>query len=280
MKNVFDRCLIGVLITVLALMVAQIAVQYPSNHGGGFGYCLWLFSIFIVVAGIRSVVFGAPCIGLLLSVACLMFVFLSDCFNINVDYDTWVSRGMPNFGEFCVVSGCIGDCDEDVLVVSFEPDKKAHVRSVEYRLQNTSDAYAVRADFMCISEIRFENFQYADAGILWNFLCFQAGGEHRDFRRIAYSIMLREGTVVPLQFAGPSFFEYEASKERCGIIADIQGRGVPSLKIPRGVGPDFSKTYLKVLVNKGCTPGSAIVEVIEQYVKLVGQTEDVFVIYY
>ena len=38
-------------------------------------------------------------IGIYLSLLCLMLILCSDWFNVYVDYDTWTSRGMPDWGQ-------------------------------------------------------------------------------------------------------------------------------------------------------------------------------------
>ncbi len=85
-------------LVLLLLMCVEIAFRYPCNHGAGF-YCYLYLACGLVVA---SFAYGFGLkeskVGIVLSLLCLMLIICSDWFNIYVDYNTWIRRGMPNWG--------------------------------------------------------------------------------------------------------------------------------------------------------------------------------------
>lgn len=88
---------------VLLMMSGELIMRYPSNHGGGF-YC-YAFPIIVAMAigMVNRFLIGNSICAILLSISCLLLMILSDWFNLYVEYDVWLRRGMPEFGTPCVL---------------------------------------------------------------------------------------------------------------------------------------------------------------------------------
>jgi chromate transport protein ChrA len=85
---------------VLLLMIVELLLRYPCNHGGGFWGYSSIITIFIILNIINLFISKDARVGLCFSLLCLVFLFLSDYFNLYVSYDTWIERGMPDWGSF------------------------------------------------------------------------------------------------------------------------------------------------------------------------------------
>lgn len=81
---------------VLLLMIMELLLRYPCNHGGGFWGYSSIITIFIILNFINLFISKDARVGLCLSLLCLVFLFLSDYFNLYVSHDTWIERGMPD----------------------------------------------------------------------------------------------------------------------------------------------------------------------------------------
>jgi len=96
-----EKVLFVVLVLFLSYFIVDIWWSYPSNHGSGVGFELKSAGFFFT--------FGVIFLLVKRSVWTWGLVFLSVCFfamgwiadnrNIKVDYDEWVARGMPKWGE-------------------------------------------------------------------------------------------------------------------------------------------------------------------------------------
>ena len=99
-KRAMNLVSVAVPSLVLTEMCAELWLRYPDNHGGGFyGYVEFILSL-LVLAAINAFAWKGWKAGIFASIMCLALVYLADWFNLNVDYLEWISRGMPDFGEF------------------------------------------------------------------------------------------------------------------------------------------------------------------------------------
>lgn len=100
-KNI-EKLFIIIMSIILVDMVFEIWWSYPSNHGGGF-YSYLIPTLISMILGITNILlFKGSKTLFLLSIICLVLIFISDCFNLYVNYDVWLMRGMPNFGEYTI----------------------------------------------------------------------------------------------------------------------------------------------------------------------------------
>ena len=83
---------------VLLLMIGELLLRYPCNHGGGFWGYSYIIVTFMLLNFISHFIYKGSRVGLYISLCCLMLLFLSDFFNLYVSYDTWTKRGMPDWG--------------------------------------------------------------------------------------------------------------------------------------------------------------------------------------
>ncbi len=83
-------------------IICEVTYNYPSNHFGGydkpyFVFTLILLFLLIVVSFIqRKINIGKIIICLIL----LLFFFLSDPFSINLTYEEFCARGLPEWGQY------------------------------------------------------------------------------------------------------------------------------------------------------------------------------------
>ena len=100
MYNIISKlALLGVLL-VLGYMSLLIIIRYPDNHGSGTGVFRWIFLAVVLVAG--GYFFsknGFALSALVLALIGLLLTWAVDYRNIMVDYDKWIVRGMPSWGE-------------------------------------------------------------------------------------------------------------------------------------------------------------------------------------
>ena len=97
-----EKLFIIIISIILVDMVFEIWWSYPSNHGAGF-YCYFIPTLILMILGITNIfLFKGSKALFILSIICLVLIFISDCFNLYVDYDVWLLRGMPNFGEYTI----------------------------------------------------------------------------------------------------------------------------------------------------------------------------------
>ena len=78
-------------------MLLMLWLRYPCNHGDDFRKNLCLF----LACGVLTVVPRQRCrvAVLVLSLLGVLAVLGLDYFNMALDYDTWIQRGMPPWGE-------------------------------------------------------------------------------------------------------------------------------------------------------------------------------------
>ena len=82
---------------IICEMITEIVLRYPCNHGNNSYVHAAILALFLLLSLINlkkniGVIVGAF-IGLL-------FVLGVNYFNVGIDYDTWIERGMPEWGEY------------------------------------------------------------------------------------------------------------------------------------------------------------------------------------
>lgn len=83
-----------------AVLFAELIARYPCNHAGGTGMYWWGLVLMVVVnAGTMVWWRRIAWWRVLLLVVFGVLLMVCDRCNILVDYDTWTSRGMPDWGE-------------------------------------------------------------------------------------------------------------------------------------------------------------------------------------
>ena len=105
MKILFTKrnIIVMELIGVLLLHLAELVIRFPCNHTNKLMFCyrdcICALAIFeILYSFCKREVCVTFWIILILSFAIPIF---EDKFNILVTYETWTSRGMPEWGEYC-----------------------------------------------------------------------------------------------------------------------------------------------------------------------------------
>ena len=99
MKKVFGWVALWPSVILLLLICGELVFRYPCNHGAGFYRYLYLVCGLIAVSFVNGFLLKGSKIGIYLSLLCLMLILCSDWFNVYVHYDTWTSRGMPDWGQ-------------------------------------------------------------------------------------------------------------------------------------------------------------------------------------
>ena len=77
-------------------MITEIVLRYPCNHGNNFYIHAGVlaFSLLLSLINLKKNigVVGMAFMGLL-------FILVVNYYNVGIDYDTWIERGMPEWGE-------------------------------------------------------------------------------------------------------------------------------------------------------------------------------------
>lgn len=97
----FSKIILFVVSLITIWMSTMIIVRYPSNHGEGVGMYACFF-IFVFVISVICYAFqrnGYAITSLIIATLGVIFVWVADRKNIMVDYDNWIKRGMPEWGE-------------------------------------------------------------------------------------------------------------------------------------------------------------------------------------
>lgn len=85
-----------------AAMLFLIALRYPDNHGMWPIPLLQMFLSLLLVMGLLPAVWcrhRATLVTLLLCLLGLFMCWAADYFNIMMEYEVWIDRGMPAWGE-------------------------------------------------------------------------------------------------------------------------------------------------------------------------------------
>ena len=99
MMLLFKRISMFFVFLPFLLLVAEVWLKYPSNHGGSaFEYAnIGFFSLFVNLVYMISSRRLAIC--RILAFACFFaLLYACDKFNVLVHYDEWIARGMPEWG--------------------------------------------------------------------------------------------------------------------------------------------------------------------------------------
>jgi hypothetical protein len=84
----------------LAMLVAEIWLRYPDNHGAGPVFYRWLFAGALLASlGFRWLASMVHWPSLMLALFGLLLTWIVDARNIMVNYDEWIKRRMPDWGE-------------------------------------------------------------------------------------------------------------------------------------------------------------------------------------
>ena len=81
-------------------MFVLIGIRYPDNHGAGPSFFVFLFvgillgALLICTTSKSKIIIVIICC----SFSGLFITYLVDRYNIMVDYDVWIERGMPEWG--------------------------------------------------------------------------------------------------------------------------------------------------------------------------------------
>lgn len=88
-----------------AYMILDLVRCYPSNHGGGYFEEVVISAIFWMIAFAVGQYLKALSKLSVVFVSVLVFIsIVCDIFNLNVHYETWIKRGMPDWGQFVIGS--------------------------------------------------------------------------------------------------------------------------------------------------------------------------------
>ena len=98
MRKILERASLWLPLVLLLLIGGEIVFRYPCNHGAGFYCYLPVVCVLIVVSFVYGFLMKGSKIGIYISLACIVLILCSDWFNMYVDYNTWISRGMPDWG--------------------------------------------------------------------------------------------------------------------------------------------------------------------------------------
>lgn len=98
----FMRLLGWALIAMLYLiLLGSICVRYPSNHGGGTVIYGWGL-LFVTALNLFEMKSGKNIswLRILLMLSFGLILIACNQFNILVEYETWIARDMPSWGQF------------------------------------------------------------------------------------------------------------------------------------------------------------------------------------
>ena len=104
-SSVVSKILLVTTCLVAAWMLFLIAIRYPDNHGAGPILFRWLFLGILIVAG-RCMIWrnGFVLAALILASIGFASTWIVDHRNIMVNYDIWIERGMPTWGQIISVT--------------------------------------------------------------------------------------------------------------------------------------------------------------------------------
>jgi len=96
-----NKIIIACNAAITLLLLVELWIRHPINHGSGVTGYLYAYAaingILFIAAFVRSKHPNISCVVFLTIGAATCFVI--DRYNIYTDYDLWLSRGMPNWGE-------------------------------------------------------------------------------------------------------------------------------------------------------------------------------------
>lgn len=91
-------------------MITEIALRYPCNHGNNF----YIHAVVLTCSLLLSLINIKKNIGVIsMAFIGLLLVLTVNYYNVGIDYDTWIERGMPEWGELSTCVNCKIKCDTD-----------------------------------------------------------------------------------------------------------------------------------------------------------------------
>ena len=88
-------------IFITAVFLAELWVRYPCNHSYGVEGYFYIYCtinvFFLILECFKNSRFSYLCLVFIMLGGSLCYVI--DKYNVLVDYDEWLSRGMPAWGE-------------------------------------------------------------------------------------------------------------------------------------------------------------------------------------
>lgn len=90
----------GLLFCLIGIIVWKLWTDYPCNHWGGdirYGFILCGLNVIIGMIGLYY--YGKTSgfiIAIGVGMVCGVFLFIVDYFNLLVEYNLWIQRGMPD----------------------------------------------------------------------------------------------------------------------------------------------------------------------------------------
>lgn len=98
--RVLSWALLAIAIMNWIVLIGEIALRFPDNHGGGPACFAYVFGGVLCAS---VVLWGwtrkLPAKPLAVAALGLLFVWVIDVRNIHVEYIEWTRRGMPGWGE-------------------------------------------------------------------------------------------------------------------------------------------------------------------------------------
>ena len=81
---------------IICEMITEIALRYPCNHGNNF----YIHAVVLTCSLLLSLINIKKNIGVIsMAFIGLLLVLAVNYYNVGIDYDTWIERGMPAWGE-------------------------------------------------------------------------------------------------------------------------------------------------------------------------------------
>lgn len=113
MKHIIIKLCLLSIIYFWGLLLTYIIVRYPDNHGGLTKEPFYYFSAVFIFLFIWGICIGPhPYFVLCVSLCSLVSCFVINAFNISLlGYETWIERGMPQWGTFQIKKQIIVDAD-------------------------------------------------------------------------------------------------------------------------------------------------------------------------
>lgn len=80
---------------IVTEIVAELFFRYPCNHGNDFHVHAYILILILLL----SLTSKNNIVVAIISSTALMLIMLIDHYNIGIKYETWIERGMPEWGE-------------------------------------------------------------------------------------------------------------------------------------------------------------------------------------
>lgn len=89
------KFLLASTLLIVTEIVVELFFRYPCNHGNDFHVHAYILILFLLLSltSTKNIV-----VAIISSIA-LMLIMLINYYNIGINYDTWIERCMPEWGE-------------------------------------------------------------------------------------------------------------------------------------------------------------------------------------